>query len=529
MKLRKLNHQSGFVLPALLSIIIALSIIILAVASAIDMNFNNVNNNNQSQKSFNIAEAGINYYLWHLSHNPTDFKDGKTTPNTPDATLGYGPYVHNYVDSDAKVAGTYTLWIKPQGTGSTVMTVRSIGKASGSNVVRTVEAQVGTPSFASYAIASDSAIWFGNTETANGPVHSNQGVRMDGASNADVTSAKATYIPSSTIGGNGSTSYPGVWCSSSVTTPVNCNTRSKVDWQYPVPTLDFNQVTGSLCSMKKTAFANDSATSALASNSNACNLVPTNRTPAYLPQRATNGSYSLTRGYLIQLNADNTYNVSQVNDENDAAASYSAALTTTSIANNVAIPSSGIIFVEDNVWVRTNPTFSGRVTIASGRLATSSNTNIIVADDVIYSSKTGSDAIGLVAEDSVIIAPYAPPQSGSFTFEVDAAMIAQSGSVLYPSKYRTNSNSCTKGWVANNQTFVFYGSVATRQTWTWTWYLGSGSCGNAAYSSSQGAYISGILNNSTQYDYNLLYAPPPSFPITSSYNILSWREILVKP
>jgi len=520
--------QSGFVLPALLSIIIALSIIILAVASAIDMNFNSVNNNNQSQKAFNIAESGINYYLWHLSHNPTDFKDGNTTPATPDADLGYGPYVHNYVNADAQITGTYTLWIKPQGVGSTIMTVRSIGKATGSNIIRTVEAQVGTPSFASYAISSDSAIWFGNTESANGPVHSNQGVRMDGASNTDVTSAKATYVPPGSVGGDGN-SHPGVWCHTSVTTPVNCNTRSKVDWRYPVPTLDFNQITGSLCTMKKTAFANDTATAALATNPNACNQVPTTRTPAYLPQRATNGSYNLTRGYLIQLNNNNTYDVSQVNAENDAANSYTTALTTTSIATSIAIPSSGIIFAEDNVWVRTNPTFNGRVTIAAGRLATSSNANIVIADEVTYATKNGTVAIGMVAEDSIIIAPYAPPQSGAFAFEVDAAVIAQSGSVLYPSRYRTNSNNCTKGWVASNQTFSFYGSVATRQTWTWTWYLGNNSCGSAAYDNASNAYISGILNNTSQYDYNLLYAPPPSFPITSSYNILSWREILVKP
>lgn len=522
------KKQSGFILPVLLGTIIALSIIILSVSSVINMNFNSVNNNNQSQKSFNIAEAGINYYLWHLSHNPSDFKDGKTTPTSPDASLGYGPYVHNYVDTNANTAGTYTLWIKPQSAGSTIMTVRSIGKANGSNIIRTIEAQVGTPSFASYAVASDSALWFGNTESADGPVHSNQGVRMDGSSNTDVTSAKVTYVPPNSVGGDGST-HPGVWCSTSVTTPVNCNTRSKVDWRYPVPTLDFNQVTGSLCSMKKIAFANDSATAALATNANACNQVPTTRTPAYLPQRATNGSYSLTKGYLIQLNSNNTYDLFQINAETDTAADYASALTKVSVATSIAMPSSGIIFAEDNVWVRSNPTFNGRVTIASGRLATTSNTNIVIADDLAYSTKNGSVAIGLVAEDSVIIAPYAPPQSGSFVFEVDAAIIAQSGSVLYPSNYRSSSNSCTRGWVNSNQTYSFYGSVATRQTWTWTWLVGGSPCGNAAYSSSTGSYITGILNNTSAYDYNLQYTPPPSFPITSSYNILSWREILVKP
>ena len=90
-----------------------------------------------------------------------------------------------------------------------------------------------------------------------------------------------------------------------------------------------------------------------------------------------------------------------------------------------------MIFVEDNVWVRTNPTFHGRVSIASGRLATAINsyTSMTIADDVLYSTKNGSDAIGLIAEKDILVAPYAPPSTGNFNFEIDAATLAQTGSV----------------------------------------------------------------------------------------------------
>lgn len=522
------KNQTGFILPTMLAILVALSIIVISVADVIDLNYSNINRNNVSQKAFNISEAGINYYLWHLSHNNTDFKDGKTTPATPDPVLGYGPYEHNYIDNNATVAGTYTLWIKPQGNGSTIATVRSIGKVKGSDITRTVEAQVGAPSFASYAVASDSALWFGDTEISNGPVHSNQGIRMDGASNADITSANTTYVPSSQVGGNGSTSRPGVWCSTTVTTPVNCNTRSKVDWRYPVPSIDFNQVSGSLCTIKKTAFSSNAATSALAGQANACTQTPTTLTSAYLPQRATNGSFSTTKGYLIQLNNNNTYDLYRVDNETDTATnSYTGALTRTLAASAVAVPSSGVIFAEDNVWVRTNGSFSGRLTIAAGRLASSTNAaNITIVDNVLYSTKNGSDAIGLIAEGTVKIAPYAPPNTGNFTLEVDAAIIAQTGSVLYPSTYATGGAK-TKGFVGSSQIFKYYGSIATRQTWTWQWLTSSG--GNTVRDPISGNWISGFLNSTTQYDYNLLYAPPPSFPITSSYNILSWREVLVTP
>ncbi len=529
MKILKNQNNLGFIMPTLLAVLIALSIVVISVVDVIDLNFTNANRSNQSQKAFNIAEAGINYYLWHLSHNNTDYKDGQTTPTTPDPILGYGPYVHEYIDNNSASTGSYTLWIKPQGNGSTIATIRSIGKVDGSDITRTIEAQVGSPSFASYAVASDSSLWFGSTESSNGPVHSNQGIRMDGASNADITSANTTYVPSSQIGGNGSTPRPGVWCDSSVTAPVNCNTRSKVDWRYPVPAIDFNQISGSLCNIKKIAFQAESSTAGLANLANACTQTPTTLTSSYLPQRASNGSFSATRGYLIQLNSNNTYDLYRVDGENDTATnSYTGALTRTLVTAGISVPSSGIIFAEDNVWIRSNGNFSGRLTIGVGRLASNNNANITIVDNLVYSTKNGTDSIGLIAEGSAKLAPYAPPNTGNFTLEVNAAVIAQTGSVLFPSNFVSGSGSCTKGWVSSGQQFNFYGSIATRQTWTWTWQRG-GACGSAVRDPISGYYISGVLNNSTQYDYNLLYAPPPSFPITSSYNILSWREVLVTP
>ncbi len=527
-KLLILKHvkEDGYFLPTIISFMVAALILVSAVVVVINTNISVVGNNIQSQQAFNIAEAGINYYLWHLSHNPTDYKDGQSIPVTPDPTLGYGPYVHNYVDDNAKNVGTFTLWLNPQSNGSTIVNVRSIGKVSGSAAIRTVQAQIGASSFASYGVVSDSALWFGNTESASGPVHSNQGVRMDGSSDSDITSANTTYVPSYELGGDGA-SHPGVWCNPSVTSPVNCNTRSKVDWHYPKPLVDFNQVSGSLCTIKKVAFKSDPSTIALASLPTACSQTPATRTTAYLPQRSANGSFSLSKGYLIQLNPNGSYDLYNVNGETDTLSPYTSALTLQLVASGISIPSSGVIFAEDNVWVRSNPAFHGRVTIAAGRLATSNNANIVVADNLKYSVKDGSDAIGLVAEGDVLIAPYAPPVSGSFTFEVDGAILAETGNTEYPVYYRSSANRCTHGWINANQQFNYYGSVATRQDWTWTWLVG-GPCGDAANDPVNG-YISGVEHNNTQFDTNLQYNPPPSYPVTGSYNILSWREVLTRP
>lgn len=517
--------QAGFILPTVLSFIVGGLIFAGVVTQVIFTNFFIVGNNVQSQKAFNIAEAGINYYLWHLSHNANDYKDGQTTPTTPDPELGYGPYEHNYIDDNAINQGTFTLWIKPHGNGSTLVDVRAIGKVKNTNITRTIQTQIGAASFANYAVVSDSALWFGNTEATDGPVHSNMGIRMDGSSNDIISSVNSTYTPSDSVGGDGS-SHPGVWCSTSVTTPVDCATRNKSDWIYPTTSVDFNQVSGSLCNLKKIGLAANASTASLATQSNACSQTPTTRTSSYLPQRSSSANAS--RGYLIQLNPDGTYDLYTVNNENDTQTTYGAALNTAAVATGITIPASGVVFAEDNVWVRTNPTYHGRVTIAAGRLATSNGANITVADDLVYSTKNGADAIGLVAENSVFIAPYAAPASGDFTLEVNAAMLAQSGDVLARSNYNFSNTTCARGWTGANQRLNFYGSVATRQTWTWSWQR-SDTCGDTAYDSASGYYISGFKNNTTQYDYNLLYAPPPSYPITGGYKILVWREVLTKP
>jgi hypothetical protein len=521
-RFRILQNQDGFMLPGLISFIIAISILGAAVITVILNNFYVVGNNVTSQKAFNISEAGLNYYLWHLSHNATDFKDGQATSGT-DATLGNGPFVHDYIDDSGKKQGTFTLWIKPQGNGSTIASVRSIGKVTGSTITRTTEAKIGAASFASYGLLSDTALYF--TGSASGPVFSNQGIRMDGPSTDTVGAANATYVPPANLGGNGLTSYPGVWCNSNVTAPVDCNTRDKTNWLFPQTAVDFNQVSGSLCTMKKVAFADNIATASLATQTNACTQVPTTRTSSYLPRRAS--VFNIARGYLIQLNANNTYTLFQVNGENDSLTPYTSALTLSQVAANIAIPSSGVIFAEDNVWVRTATTFAGRVSIGAGRLSNGDSANITIADDILYSTKNGSDAIGLVSENDVLVAPYAPPASGNFTFEVNAAVLAQSGSVRYPEDYRSNGR-CTRGWVGSNQKQIFYGSVSSRQVTAWKIIYGS-SCPDTAYDSATSRYYSGFKNTDTQYDYNLLYGPPPSYPITGGYSILSWREVLTRP
>src|SRR3990167_4864620 len=100
--------------------------------------------------AFQIAEAGINYYRWHLAHSPADYQDG---------TGGPGPYVHDYKDKDGIVIGQFSLNITPPILGSTLVVVESTGNLNADTpVLRKIAAQLAKPSIAKYAVVANAAM-----------------------------------------------------------------------------------------------------------------------------------------------------------------------------------------------------------------------------------------------------------------------------------------------------------------------------------------------------------------------------------
>ena len=136
------TSQQGSILPGVLAFMLAITIMGGAVLTVILDNLFVSSSNVRSQQAFNIAEAGVNYYMWILEHDGTDYQDGTGQPSTQ-GTLGYGPYIHQYVDSNLVDEGTYTLWVKPPTNGSTIVTVTSIGQVTGSSITRTVQSAGG--------------------------------------------------------------------------------------------------------------------------------------------------------------------------------------------------------------------------------------------------------------------------------------------------------------------------------------------------------------------------------------------------
>lgn len=115
------------------------------------------------ERSLQIAEAGIDYYRWHLAHAPQDFKDGTNQP---------GPYVHNFYDKDGVLVGTYTLTITAPPSGSTLVKVQSQGKVlDDTTIKRTILTQLAIPSLAKYAVVANDDMRFGEGTEVFGPIH----------------------------------------------------------------------------------------------------------------------------------------------------------------------------------------------------------------------------------------------------------------------------------------------------------------------------------------------------------------------
>ena len=331
-------------------------------------------------------------------------------------------------------------------------------------------AKYGIPSLAQFSFLSNDIIWIGSNESVNGQMQSNNGIRFDGVGNAPIQSAKSTYTCSANQGSPCPTTENGVWGSASQTV--------KNFWQFPVPAVDFSAITSNLADMKSLA------------QSGGIYLLPSTKS-----------------GYSLVFNSAGTVTVYKVTslrstptgtDVNGNAHNEDIDYNNRTIVGTYAIPSNGIIYVEDNIWVE--GTVKGLVMVAAAKLPIPTTPpTIYIPNNIVYAAKDGTNVLGLLAQKDIIVTYNAP---GSL--EIDAALIAQNGSAQI-------FNYSTKK--ASPSTITVYGSIMTFGQWTWTWVNGSGTV------------TSGYTNTNSTYDGNLLYSPPPSFPLSASgYQPLNWTS-----
>ncbi len=461
------SNKHGFYLPLVLAFAAVMIIVTTSIVTLAYRNLSLVKKQSNSNSALNVAEAGVNYYLWHLSHNNADYCDGNAcTGNGP-----YGPYVHTYYDDSGKANGSYSITITPPISAGGAVTAEVVG-TSATGEKRTILSTLGIPSFAQYSFVSNSEAWFGDNESTNGLVHSNKGIHFDGTANGEVSSATSTYVPSSCFGGDNKT-HNGVWGSGGPTSY----------WQYPVPQVDFNSITADLSTLQTAAQQNG----------------------IFLPTTANNQNQVSQNGYAIKFNGNGTVSVGKVTSQRDTVASAGSCGSSTryySIMQNVvwessprALPANGVIFVADNAWVW--GTIDSRITVASARLPDigSTNTNIFLQDNITYTAKDGSVALGLVSQSDLVVNP-----NSANNLEIDAYLLSQKGKVFRPDYSNSVKNS-----------ILVYGGIASNSWWTWSWVSGN-------------SVVSGYKTTTQTYDNNMALNPPPSFPKTGSFAVLSWKE-----
>jgi hypothetical protein len=220
-------------------------------------------------------------------------------------------------------------------------------------------------------------------------------------------------------------------------------------------------------------------------------------------------------GYDVLFNANDTYTLYLVNtltapptagctNSQGQSGWGTWSISTSTLIGTYPNPANGILFFDDHVWVRGTIT-SARVTVAAARFPDNPTTwrSITVTDDLLYTNFDGTDVIALVSQNNINIGLVSDTD-----LRVDAALMAQNGRVgrYYYRPPGGGSNRCSPYHSRNSITS--FGMIAS--------YLRYG----FAYTDGTG-YITRTLI----YDANLLYGPPPSFPLTADYYTpIYWNE-----
>ncbi len=382
----------------------------------------------------------------------------------------------DYLTASGDNLGHVVISIIPPSSGSSIVTITATGWTNNFPALdRTIQVKYGLPSYAEYAFLTNSNVWFGDTEEIHGRLHANGGIRLDGIVDSLATSIKETYVCGQEHGCNDEIK-PGIWGTG----------QDPLLWEFPVAdSLDFDAIALDFEAMEIAAI--------------------------------DNGFYldgSGAKGYHLVFNSAGTFNVYKVTKLQNSVWGYNGTDWTyesNDISNetampqylNTPLPTNGIIFVKDQTWITGQ--VQGRVTVAAARLPEDGTTyDIIIPDDITYyPDRTSGSVLGLIAQEDILVPLYSPND-----LTIDAALIAQQGHIFryyyYPPYYPTDTI---------KHSIETYGTIITNTIWTWSWV------------NQNNQITSGYQITSTNYDPNILFAPPPYFPTQDDYTFISWAEL----
>jgi len=494
--------------------------------------------------SLNIAEAGINYYRWHLNHTPEgqnpDIQDGNDWcckvggveygQDDPQCQTGgftvcgvcdgNACYEHSYYDSEGKLKGKFVLKIKAKKICGRILGVyvSSIGSTKEyPDLKREVQVKFAATSIAEYAYIINDGVWAGSDREIFGKYHSNSGIRMDGTHNSLVTSATNEWICTSAFGCHS-------WDCPEGCTPSGSNCLCdgvmggggpKDLWKFPVPPFDFSGITADLSEMKNLATS----------------------TGIYYPPSDTINSSA--KGYHLVFNPDGSFDVFVItgldavyacDEDGDGVCEggddwYWSEERISSeylppdgvyggydlkFDNVTTTEDCGLIFIEDNLWIE--GTVKGKKTVAVANLETPGvDPSVFLNNNLDYTTLDGSDSLAVIAEKDILLPCHTP--DNMVARGVFVAQWGNFGRKFYidPDVYWWYcwwhpSRCCDEGLRTH---LTIYGSIVS-----------NGRVGTRWGSSS------GYMERDNYFDAKLSKDPPPLLPyVSEEMEIISWEEI----
>ena len=416
-----------------------------------------------TQSAYGAAEAGLDDYISKLTADHLYYvhyvAKGESTRQEPGGTLvSTSP---NTASSVSPPAWTFALaWTYPNGkdqwrqlsngyqynlkitapaAGSPGVDVVATGRKAGDTNTqnwRAIETSVKPSSVVDYQMIADADIAYGSAATTSGKIYAGidssgvaHNVTHDGTALADIY-AEGSYSGSTTLL-NGAQRYN------------SSNIRSII----PAP-INFSAFLSAPSDIKRAA----------------------QNAGVYIGLDATVDAMRLT--FL----SNGTFTVQKCT-QNGGTVDYVQPTCVNASPSSYTVPSNGAIYVEQDTIV--SGQVKGRVTVASAN-------NIVIADNT-NPVTPGTDVLGLIASNDMIVAHWCPT---NLTWS--AATIAQNGA------WHSYNNDGSHG------TMTFTGSTVT----------------------AQGGYMSMFTTRSYNYDPNLQFLQAPWFPsVGTPYKILLFRQV----
>ncbi len=441
------------------------------------------------EQAIQIAEAGIEYYKWRLAHNPdkdsetvtVEYKDPDTGDKIGEFTIisnvnkQCGVVMHRDIDS----------------TGVSYLDTR---------FERTVSARYMLPSVANYSAILNAGVWYGSSSNVIGPIHSNEGIRMDGVHNSTVSSAVPFWTCDYDFGCNPAQTKDGVW-------GLGGNPAL---WKYPDGAINFTQMNIDFADLK----------------------VRAQNSGRYFPS-VSNGAGN--KGYRIVFKSDGTFDMYRVDNAQynwgwesgwRVEKNYHTIVSETFMGNYTIPNDCALIFVEDQTWVEGS--ISGKIALVAADVDRAYDPDIILHNNLVQATGAPNDGLTMISERNILISAKSAED-----LTIEAIMVTPNGKigrnhyVETPGYYYADAGNGLQfiymNGVGNKQdlnSYTFNGTIVSDERsglkWTYSVYK---------YGYGYDIQISGFVNRNASYERVLALDPPPFAPSVSTVPYYSaWRE-----